>query len=430
MRRRLGLALAVGIAALWLAPGAFASGWCGAGESATDLPDAVTAQQVHAVYVMPSDGVDQFTTVANQLADDTASIDTWWAGQDPTRDLRFDQAVFSTCTSLDISFLKLPETAAQLDAGGAENAFEALVGLLQQAGFTSPYKRYVVYYDGPAPQVGVCGTGGGDFAIGPGYAIVWLQGCPGVATDGIAAHELLHALGAVPYGDPHTCPGDAAHVCDNPLDVLYPFASGQPLSALYLDFNHDDYYGHSGAWLDLQDSPWLHLLQVPQVALGVVLAGAGHVTSDLPGVDCTTSCVTQWDPGSRVTLHADPMPPLRFVGWQGPCSGQAACAVSLAQAENVTAVFGPNTVAVHVRTTGRGTVVCTPRCTATVAVGRALHLRAVPAKGWKFAGWSGGCTGLRLTCAPSTRAAVTVHATFKRIPVKPKPKARKPKKKP
>ena len=34
--------------------------------------------------------------------------------------------------------------------------------------------------------------------------------------------------------------------------------SGQPLSSLYLDFNHDDYYGHSGSWADIQDSLWLH----------------------------------------------------------------------------------------------------------------------------------------------------------------------------
>ena len=430
MCKRLGFALVVAVAALWLAPGAFASGWCGTGESSTDLPDAVTAQQVHAIYVMPSDGVDQFATIANQLADDTASIDTWWAGQDPTRDVRFDQAVFSACTALDISFLKLPDTAAQVSSGGAENAFGTMLTLLQQAGFTNPYKRYLVYYDGPAPEVDVCGTGGGDFATGPGYAIVWLEGCPGVPTDGIAAHELLHALGAVPDGDPHTCPGDTAHVCDNPLDVLYPYASGQPLSALFLDFNHDDYYGHSGSWPDIQDSAWLHLLQVPQEALGVAFSGAGHVTGNLPGIDCTAACVTQWDQGATVTLHADPTPPLRFVGWQGACTGQADCTLSLAQAENVTAVFGPNTVAFHVRTTGRGTVVCTPHCAAAVTVGVALHLRAVPAKGWKFAGWAGGCAGPRLTCAPSTEAAVSVHATFKRIPPKPKKHARKPKKKP
>jgi Divergent InlB B-repeat domain len=425
--KRLGLALAVGCAALWLAPGAFASGWCGAGENAGDLPDAVTAQQVHAIYVVPSDGADQFSTVANQIADDTSSIDTWWAGQDPTRDLRFDQAVYSTCTGLDISFLRLPVTAAQISAGGAENAFAAMLSQLEEAGFSNPYKDYLVYYDGPSVETDVCGTGGGNFDAGPGYAIVWMQGCPGIPTDGIAAHELLHALGAVPDGDPHACPGDSAHVCDNPLDVLYPYASGDPLSSLFLDFNHDDYYGHSGSWPDIQDSPWLHLLQVPQVALGVTLVGSGDVTSDLPGVACTTSCSTQWDPGSKVTLHAAPTPPLRFVGWQGACSGQADCLLTLAQAQNVTAVFGPSTVAFHVRISGHGRVACTPHCATAYTVGVQLHLHAVPAKGWKFAGWGGACTGLQLACAPSTQATVTVHATFKRLP--PKPKALKKKKK-
>jgi hypothetical protein len=359
------------------------------------------------------------------MSDDTVSIDSWWAGQDPTRDLRFDQAVFPACTGLDISFLRLTQTGAQLQ-GSASTAFDLVLAALQQAGFGSTYKRYLVYYDGPAPQTDICGTGGGSFDAGPGYAIVWLQGCPGIATDGIAAHELLHALGAVPFGDPnHSCPGDSAHVCDSTLDVLYPYASGQPLTSLYLDFNHDDYYAHAPGWPDIQLSPWLHLLQVPQVPLAITLVGAGTVTSDLPGVACTASCTTQWDPGSVVTLNAAPATGTVFKGWQGSCTGAGYCVVTLATAASATAVFGVATISLHVGVVGHGAVACTPKCTAAFPEGTPLHLRAVPAKGWRFAHWNGaGCSGTRPTCSPSTTQRVAVGAQFTRIAPPPKPKKR------
>jgi hypothetical protein len=80
----------------------------------------------------------------------------------------------------------------------------------------------------------------------------------------------------------------------------------------------------------------------------------------------------------------------------------------------VTAVFGPQTIPVKVTTKGRGTVRCTPVCAKAFPAGDPLTLRAVPAKGWAFAAWSGGCKGKRLVCRPATGSAVTVRATFRR----------------
>ena len=91
----------------------------------------------------------------------------------------------------------------------------------------------------------------------------------------IGAHELLHALGALPAGAPHSARGTTDTHAIEP-DVLSPFTSGQPLAQLILDVNHDDYYGHSGSWIDIQDSAWLHLLGVPRSLLNVALAGAGR----------------------------------------------------------------------------------------------------------------------------------------------------------
>lgn len=406
-------ALAVAGVALWLAPGALAAGWCGSGESAADRPDVTTGQQVHAVVVVPSDGADTFAAVANRLADDVAAMSAWWTGQDPTRAPRFDQAPFAAGTCLDISFVRLPDTGASLR--GAGPSFDRVVRVLQGAGFSSVYKKYYVYYDGPSVQANVCGTGGGDFGSGPGYAVVWLSGCSAVPTDQVGTHELIHALGALPAGAPHACPGDPGHPCDAPfVDILSPLTDGRPLQQQVLDVNHDDYYAHSGTWNDLQDSVWLSHLDTPQVALAVATAGLGRVASDLPGLDCAAACTTAWDQGSTVALMATPAAGQRFVRWAGACAGNGACTVVLGAAQAVTAVFGPATIPVRVATTGRGSVRCTPVCSKAFPAGDPITLRAVAAKGWKFTGWSGGCKGRKPVCRPKTETALTVRATFRR----------------
>lgn len=429
MRRLLILFAVAG--ALWCAPGALASGWCGSGESSVDRTDIVTGQQIHAIVAVPADGADTFANDAPRLANDVDSIDSWWTGQDPTRVPRFDLATFPAGTCLDLSFVRLPQTGAQLASGGSGQTFALVIGDLAQAGFANEYKKYLVYYDGAPVDGSICGTGEGSFSTGPAYAVVWLNACTDVPTDTTAAHELLHALGALPAGAPHACTAqtdpagvaDPGHPCDSPQDVLYPYASGAPLSQLYLDYNHDDYYAHSGTWIDIQDSFWLRHLNAPQVPLTVAIAGAGSVFSDLPGLVCATTCTTQWDQGSQVTLTATPAAGMRFVGWKGGgCSGTFPCTISLASATSVTAAFGPARVAAHLSVTGRGSIACRPQCHATVAAGAPLVLTAVPAKGWRFVRWSGSCHGTRLVCRLTPAAAISAHATFAKKPVTAKKK--------
>jgi glycosyl transferase family WbsX/List-Bact-rpt repeat protein len=76
------------------------------------------------------------------------------------------------------------------------------------------------------------------------------------------------------------------------------------------------------------------------------------------------------------------------------------------------------TVDVHVH--GRGRVVSSPRglacpgrCTATFAQGTLVTLRASSARGRRFDGWSGGCTGRRTSCARSL--TTDVRARFQRL---------------
>ena len=421
MRRLIVLAI-VG-AALWGAPGAFAAGWCGSGESAVDRPDATTGAQIHALWVVPADTPDTFATGAPKLADDLTSLSTWWVGQDPTRTPRIDNAVFPAGTCADISFVRQPEPASWFV--GADNNLNTIENDLESMGFGNLFKKYLVYYDGPLVETDICGTGSGAFGTGPSFAILWLAACPDVPTDAVEAHELLHALGALPAGAPNACTAannpigafaDAGHPCDSNKDVLYPEATpGVPLSQLFLDVNHDDYYAHSGTWDDIQDSAWLHLLSAPAVPLALKIAGAGAVTSVVPGVECTSSCTTTWDGGTNTSLLAQAAGDKRFVGWTGACSGRADCSVSFGSAVSVAATFGPVRVPVALGRTGKGTVTCTPRCGKTFAAGSRLTLRAVPAKGWKFASWTGDCVKVRVTtCRPKTDFHVRARAIFRR----------------
>ena len=162
---------------------------------------------------------------------------------------------------------------------------------------------------------------------------------------------------------------------------------------------------------------FLHLLNVPAVPLAVTVTGGGTVQSDVPGVNCTSSCTSQWDPGWHVGLTPIPTTAKRFIRWTGDCTGNGDCVLTLDAAKSVTAVFGPRYVPVRVGVSGKGTIACLPGCSSTFPAGTTLRLTAHAAKGWRFTGWTGACSGKTLTCRPPTDAAVTARATFRKLPV-------------
>ena len=224
----------------WAAPGR-AAPWCGTVAPA-DRPQAVAGSFVHVVYAFPSEGADRSAQLAPQISADVDEIDAWWRGQDPTRVPRFDVVPFSCGLQADVSAVRLPQTSAQLAPIGGRAAQVAASLAAMRLG--SPFGKYLVYYDGPSNDPTVCGQSGLAPFSGPTYAFVYLASCAGVPSAAVAAHELIHALGALPPGAPHPCRNDAGHPCDSMQDILYPFASGQPLLAQLLDVGRDDYYGH------------------------------------------------------------------------------------------------------------------------------------------------------------------------------------------
>lgn len=422
---RLGIVLALAAVALGLAtagPAEAAPGasWCGT-VATDDRPATVAGRQIRVVYAIPSDGADRSATVVPQLSADVDAIEAWWQSQDPTRTARFDRTAFACGLQADVELLRMTQSGAQLQP--SDGRFEAIADSVTALDGGSSFFKYLVYYDGPLEDGDLCGQGGG-FFDGPGVAIVYVGACAGEPSVVVATHELLHSMGALPdQGPPHPCAdGDTAHACDSNLDVMWPFATLVPLSQLVLDVNRDDYYAHSGGWPDMQDSGWLRHLDA-QTPLTVALQGAGAVTSNIPGIACAATCTTQWDTGAAVTLTATPAAGQRLVRWGGGCTGTATCAVTLAQATTVSALFGPPTFALRVTVAGKGVVrggsgrvACPARCRAALPSYTATRLVAAPRAGWRFKSWTGACRGTRPTCTVGMAKAVSVRATFAKKP--------------
>ena len=405
-----------------------ATAWCGTLGPTDRTPNAVAGHPVHAIYAIPSDGADRSAEFAPAIQADFEQIDAWWRGQDPSRTLRFDLFQFPCGPQLDLTLVRFPLTGGQLAT--TEGRFLAIAQALDRGGLLSDFVKTLVYYDGPVAEPRICGTGGGD-PQGVGLAVVFVQACAGVPAVTVAAHELIHSLGAVADGAPHNCaPPNDHHTCDVTTDIMYPFADGSSLAALLLDPGRDDYYGHSGAWWDVQDSKWLVALD-NQVQLGTTITGAGTVAANVPGLFCTATCTTTWNGGTQLTLTPTPAPGMRFVRWSGACTGVAPCTLALSQSATVTAVFGPEVPATYVlmlSVSGKGTIrvtpfgaVCASRCSAPVPSLQRETLRAAAAAGWRFKGWTGACRGKALTCSVPMNAATSARASFVKAP-KPKPK--------
>lgn len=71
-------------------------------------------------------------------------------------------------------------------------------------------------------------------------------------------------------------------------------------------------------------------------------SGAGSITSQTSGINCSATCSAMFDAGSTVTLTASTDAGSVFTGWSGGgCSGTDTCQVTMSAAESVTATFTP-----------------------------------------------------------------------------------------
>ena len=396
-----------------------AATWCGAATRIDLVPNTVAGHPIHWIYVLPSDGGDRLAEVASRMQTDAEEVDAWWRREDPARAPRNDLTQLSCGVQLDLSSVRMQLSGAQLS--GTDGRFGAIFGGLGTASFGSQFTKYMVYYDGPVADSDICGQAASS-PTGVGLAIVYVQACVGVSTAAVAAHELLHTLGAVPDGAPHNCPSpDDGHTCDTESDIMHPFIDDAPLSAKVLDSGRDDYYGHSTGRTDAQDAPWLVQLD-RQAPFTVSIAGPGQVSANIPGLQCAQTCTTTWNAGTPLALDATPGTGSKLVRWSGACSGAGACNVAVGQSAPVSAVFGPLVFRLRVAVAGRGTVrssrsglTCRPRCSATFPSFVPVRLTATPARGWRFRSWAGACRGRSRSCTVPMTAGANARAVFVRV---------------
>jgi hypothetical protein len=148
--------------------------------------------------------------------------------------------------------------------------------------------------------------------------------------------------------------------------------------------------------------------------------GGGTVSSSPAGIDCGTTCVGSFAPGSVVTLTAAPGAGSYFAGWSGGCAGTSLnCVLTLTEDTSVTANFGKPVLTVTVLGTGTvssldgGIVGCSETCPKTYSVGDPVTLVATPGLGSIGVTWSGcDSTPTPLTCLVTMNSDRAVTATF------------------
>jgi hypothetical protein len=284
--------------------------------AAADRPDEVAGPQLHVVYAIPSDGVDRGLDTSGAIESSVASFQRWLAGETGGATLRQD--TFEG--ALDVTFVRLPRTDAEIAARGAYVRDE-LESLLRAGGQIAPGKLYAVYYDGSSTYA--CGGGAWPPVLPGVVAAMYLKGRPSGATpcdaNALAApgappgyldyamlHELLHTLGAVPACAPHH--HRAGHVSDREDDLMWA-GSGTWQVPGRLDPGRDDYFGHGRrGCFDLARSPYLTSNPPTPPAPPVLAAGKPALAGLRAG---STLAATL-----RVTLDGTPAP-----------SGRALCAL-------------------------------------------------------------------------------------------------------
>jgi hypothetical protein len=220
--------------------------------AASDLPDDFPGYQIHVMYVLPSDGVDEELDLNGAIATSVSAFQNWFSSQTGGQKLRMD----TFGGALDITFWRLSTDEVTLASAGVfiRDDIEAE---LKASEFSQPYKIYAIYYGGNA--IGTCGGAPWPPTLVGNVAAIYLKGTfsdisvtpcssnplapdensPGYVDLGML-HEIFHTLGAVPECAPHHT--RSGHTSDDPLDLMY--AGDEPWQPSILDINNDDYYGH------------------------------------------------------------------------------------------------------------------------------------------------------------------------------------------
>ena len=143
---------------------------------------------------------------------------------------------------------------------------------------------------------------------------------------------------------------------------------------------------------------------VQTYTLTVNVVGSGSVTKIPDQV--------QYGSGAVVQLTAVPVAGWVFGGWSGDLTGSTnPASITMNGNKTVTATFVQQTYTLMVNVMGSGSVTKNPD-QAQYSSGSVVQLRAVPAAGWVFSGWSGDLTGSTNPASITMNGNKTVTAIF------------------
>ena len=199
------------------------------------LPSLMPIRQILIVEALPSDSAssvastDEIRKIATDMRD-------WFRAETGGRVPR----IVSDGTTIRVKTLQLHADRALLETA-AGVAF-SLGQELDKAGLGLKSNEAAIVF-APLRPNGLCGEAAGRIAA------IFRKACAPAEQDFrtniamVAAHELLHVMGAVQDCAPHYKSG--AHTNGPPNDLMYePTRNGPPRSASeHLDPGHDDYYG-------------------------------------------------------------------------------------------------------------------------------------------------------------------------------------------
>lgn len=122
---------------------------------------------------------------------------------------------------------------------------------------------------------------------------------------------------------------------------------GGPALGAYLSMPNKVAVSSTGDLLYVVDLANNRIREIYPSSAGFILSlsqngsGTGMVMSSPDGINCGSTCSANFPGGTIVTLYAYPAAGSTFSGWSGPCSGTAACSVSINANQNVVATFAP-----------------------------------------------------------------------------------------
>ena len=246
--------------------------------SLVDRPDEVSGWQLHPVYLIASDGVDEGLDTSGWI-DDLVNGGLDFIEQRTGRRLRVD----TWNGRPDVTFVRDGRSEEELNESCCASSVEHL--LTEEKVLVVLFVHSIHSADWRLPGGGWAWLGGPD---GPGKLAVLTatRGQAGYLSgdnwSGLFAHEVFHTLGAVPYNAPHS--DGTGHVYGEGIwDLMCGLNCNGPDSEnIPIDVGRDDYYGHNipGLW-DTEDSPlWLDAPTNQVQATRRIISDRGYAIPD------------------------------------------------------------------------------------------------------------------------------------------------------